>query len=83
MQWDLVCSRKGMSKATATVFFIGVMFGAPLFGFLSDRWVGSWANPKADTHQKHAKKVQLTTVKAGPDHFAIGVILKYKLYYLL
>ncbi|XP_029020617.3 uncharacterized protein LOC114864097 [Betta splendens] len=37
-EWDLVCSRKGMSKATATVFFIGVMFGAPLFGFLSDRY---------------------------------------------
>uniref|UniRef100_A0A3Q1IR34 Solute carrier family 22 member 6 n=1 Tax=Anabas testudineus TaxID=64144 RepID=A0A3Q1IR34_ANATE len=37
-EWDLVCSRKGMSRATATVFFIGVMFGAPLFGFLSDRF---------------------------------------------
>nr|XP_046273594.1 solute carrier family 22 member 7-like [Scatophagus argus] len=36
-EWDLVCSRKGMNKATATVFFIGVMLGAPLFGFLSDR----------------------------------------------
>ncbi|XP_040892510.1 solute carrier family 22 member 7-like [Toxotes jaculatrix] len=37
-EWDLVCSRKGMNKATATTFFIGVMFGAPLFGFLSDRF---------------------------------------------
>lgn len=37
-EWDLVCSRKGMNKATATVFFIGVMCGAPLFGFLSDRF---------------------------------------------
>lgn len=37
-EWDLVCSRKGMNKATATVFFIGVMFGAPVFGFLSDRF---------------------------------------------
>ncbi|XP_061585643.1 solute carrier family 22 member 7-like [Cololabis saira] len=37
-EWDLVCSRKGMNKATATVFFIGVMIGAPLFGFLSDRF---------------------------------------------
>ncbi|XP_078138862.1 solute carrier family 22 member 6-B-like [Centroberyx gerrardi] len=37
-EWDLVCSRKGMNKATATIFFIGVMFGAPLFGFLSDRF---------------------------------------------
>ncbi|XP_072319073.1 solute carrier family 22 member 7-like [Eucyclogobius newberryi] len=37
-EWDLVCSQKGMNKATATIFFIGVMFGAPLFGFLSDRF---------------------------------------------
>ncbi|CAB1432284.1 unnamed protein product [Pleuronectes platessa] len=38
MGWDLVCSRKGLNKATATAFFIGVMCGAPLFGFLSDRF---------------------------------------------
>uniref|UniRef100_A0A3Q3MH50 Solute carrier family 22 member 6 n=1 Tax=Mastacembelus armatus TaxID=205130 RepID=A0A3Q3MH50_9TELE len=37
-EWDLVCHRKGMNRATATVFFIGVMVGAPLFGFLSDRF---------------------------------------------
>ncbi|XP_053196685.1 solute carrier family 22 member 7-like [Scomber japonicus] len=37
-EWDLVCSRKAMNKATATVFFIGIMLGAPLFGFLSDRY---------------------------------------------
>ncbi|XP_016890631.1 solute carrier family 22 member 7-like [Cynoglossus semilaevis] len=37
-EWDLVCSRKGMNKATATIFFIGVMAGAPLFGFFSDRY---------------------------------------------
>ncbi|XP_037530831.1 solute carrier family 22 member 7-like [Nematolebias whitei] len=37
-EWDLVCSRKGMNKATATIFFVGVMVGAPLFGFLSDRF---------------------------------------------
>ncbi|KAM9314846.1 solute carrier family 22 member 7-like [Pholidichthys leucotaenia] len=37
-EWDLVCSKKGMNKATATIFFIGVMIGAPLFGFLSDRF---------------------------------------------
>ncbi|XP_028316683.1 solute carrier family 22 member 7-like [Gouania willdenowi] len=35
-EWDLVCSRKTMTKATATVLFAGVMVGAPLFGFLSD-----------------------------------------------
>ncbi|KAM7394313.1 hypothetical protein PAMP_021126 [Pampus punctatissimus] len=37
-EWDLVCSRKAMNKATVTIFFIGVMCGAPLFGFLSDRF---------------------------------------------
>ncbi|KAM3865179.1 solute carrier family 22 member 7-like [Diretmus argenteus] len=37
-EWDLVCSRKGMNKATATIFFVGVMFGAPLFGYFSDRF---------------------------------------------
>ncbi|XP_047433321.1 uncharacterized protein LOC125003430 [Mugil cephalus] len=37
-EWDLVCERKGMNKATATIFFIGVMIGAPLFGLLSDRF---------------------------------------------
>lgn len=36
-QWDLVCSKKAMNKATGTVFFIGIMFGSLLFGFLSDR----------------------------------------------
>ncbi|XP_011610688.1 solute carrier family 22 member 7-like isoform X1 [Takifugu rubripes] len=37
-EWDLVCSQKWMNKATATIFFIGVMLGAPLSGFLSDRY---------------------------------------------
>ncbi|TNM86223.1 hypothetical protein fugu_008494 [Takifugu bimaculatus] len=37
-EWDLVCSRKGMNKLTATIFFVGVMVGAPSFGFLSDRY---------------------------------------------
>ncbi|XP_055080343.1 solute carrier family 22 member 7-like [Periophthalmus magnuspinnatus] len=36
-QWDLVCDKKGKNKATATIFFIGVMFGAMTFGLLSDR----------------------------------------------
>uniref|UniRef100_A0A4W6C2C1 Solute carrier family 22 member 7b, tandem duplicate 2 n=1 Tax=Lates calcarifer TaxID=8187 RepID=A0A4W6C2C1_LATCA len=36
--WDLVCDRRGKNKATATIFFIGVMFGAMTFGSLSDRF---------------------------------------------
>ncbi|XP_030643336.1 solute carrier family 22 member 7b.1 [Chanos chanos] len=38
MQWDLVCHQKGMNKASATIFFIGVMIGATTFGSLSDRY---------------------------------------------
>ncbi|XP_024145066.2 solute carrier family 22 member 7 [Oryzias melastigma] len=37
-EWNLVCNKKWMNKATATIFFIGVMTGAPLFGYLSDRF---------------------------------------------
>ncbi|KAM8772704.1 solute carrier family 22 member 7-like [Acanthopagrus schlegelii] len=37
-EWDLVCDRRGKNKATATIFFIGVMFGAMTFGSLSDRF---------------------------------------------
>ncbi|KAM4603357.1 solute carrier family 22 member 7-like [Polymixia lowei] len=37
-QWDLVCDKRGKNKATATIFFIGVMFGAVFFGSLSDRF---------------------------------------------
>ncbi|XP_033821657.2 solute carrier family 22 member 7-like [Periophthalmus magnuspinnatus] len=37
LAWDLVCDKKGKNKATATIFFIGVMFGAMTFGLLSDR----------------------------------------------
>ncbi|XP_067355004.1 solute carrier family 22 member 7-like [Channa argus] len=37
-QWDLVCHRRGKNKATATIFFVGVMFGAIFFGSLSDRF---------------------------------------------
>ncbi|KAM9363693.1 uncharacterized protein ABDE67_018963 [Symphorus nematophorus] len=37
-QWDLVCDRRGKNKATATIFFVGVMFGAVSFGSLSDRF---------------------------------------------
>uniref|UniRef100_A0A3B3DD73 Solute carrier family 22 member 6 n=2 Tax=Oryzias melastigma TaxID=30732 RepID=A0A3B3DD73_ORYME len=36
-QWDLVCDQKSMNRATATIFFLGVMFGAAIFGYLSDR----------------------------------------------
>ncbi|XP_063048349.1 solute carrier family 22 member 7-like [Engraulis encrasicolus] len=39
-EWDLVCERKGMNKGTATIFFIGVMFGAVFFGSMSDRKFG-------------------------------------------
>ncbi|XP_057699013.1 solute carrier family 22 member 7-like isoform X3 [Corythoichthys intestinalis] len=37
-EWDLVCDKRSRTKASATVFFIGVMFGALTFGSLSDRF---------------------------------------------
>ncbi|XP_076585132.1 solute carrier family 22 member 7-like [Chaetodon auriga] len=37
-EWDLVCDRRGKNKATATIFFVGVMFGAMSFGSMSDRF---------------------------------------------
>ncbi|KAM4834888.1 LOW QUALITY PROTEIN: solute carrier family 22 member 7 [Thomomys bottae] len=37
-EWDLVCEQKGLSKVTSTFFFVGVLVGAVLFGYLSDRF---------------------------------------------
>ncbi|XP_036403099.1 solute carrier family 22 member 7-like [Megalops cyprinoides] len=37
-EWDLICDRKGMNRATATIFFIGVMIGAVVFGILCDKY---------------------------------------------
>ncbi|XP_017263797.1 solute carrier family 22 member 7 [Kryptolebias marmoratus] len=36
-EWDLVCEKKSMNRATATIFFMGVMAGAAALGYLSDR----------------------------------------------
>lgn len=38
-KWDLVCDQRGKNKATTTIFFVGVMFGAILFGSLSDKYL--------------------------------------------
>ncbi|XP_018516333.1 LOW QUALITY PROTEIN: solute carrier family 22 member 7-like [Lates calcarifer] len=37
-EWDLVCDRKSLTKATGTIFFFGVMIGAIAFGFLCDKY---------------------------------------------
>lgn len=36
-QWDLVCQQRGLNKITSTCFFIGVLVGAVVYGYLSDR----------------------------------------------
>ncbi|XP_074518171.1 solute carrier family 22 member 7-like [Halichoeres trimaculatus] len=36
--WDLVCDNRRANRTTATIFFIGVMIGAAVFGYLSDRF---------------------------------------------
>ncbi|XP_069023786.1 solute carrier family 22 member 7-like [Embiotoca jacksoni] len=37
-EWDLVCDKRRVNRATATIFFMGVMVGAAVFGYLSDRF---------------------------------------------
>ncbi|XP_030595109.1 solute carrier family 22 member 7-like [Archocentrus centrarchus] len=37
-EWDLVCDNRRANRATATIFFIGVMVGAAVFGYISDRF---------------------------------------------
>ncbi|KAM3623431.1 uncharacterized protein V6R79_011043 [Siganus canaliculatus] len=37
-EWDLVCDQKKLNQALATYFFLGVTFGAILFGQLSDKF---------------------------------------------
>ncbi|XP_060789240.1 solute carrier family 22 member 7-like [Neoarius graeffei] len=37
-EWDLVCENRGINKAMATIFLVGVMLGAAIFGHLSDRY---------------------------------------------
>ncbi|XP_049575600.1 solute carrier family 22 member 7a [Syngnathus scovelli] len=37
-EWDLVCEDRRLNQALATYFFLGVTFGAILFGYLSDKF---------------------------------------------
>ncbi|XP_052047814.1 solute carrier family 22 member 7 [Apodemus sylvaticus] len=37
-EWDLVCQQRGLNKMTSTCFFIGVLVGAVVYGYLSDRF---------------------------------------------
>uniref|UniRef100_A0A671PVY5 Solute carrier family 22 member 7-like n=1 Tax=Sinocyclocheilus anshuiensis TaxID=1608454 RepID=A0A671PVY5_9TELE len=37
-QFDLVCEKRGLAKASATIFFVGVMAGAVFFGVLCDKY---------------------------------------------
>ncbi|XP_040035145.2 solute carrier family 22 member 7 [Gasterosteus aculeatus] len=37
-EWDLVCDRKNLTQTTGSIFFLGVMLGAVVFGFLSDKY---------------------------------------------
>ncbi|XP_051008841.1 LOW QUALITY PROTEIN: solute carrier family 22 member 7 [Acomys russatus] len=36
-EWDLVCQQRGLNKITSTCFFVGVLVGAVVYGYLSDR----------------------------------------------
>ncbi|XP_059377007.1 solute carrier family 22 member 7b.1 isoform X1 [Carassius carassius] len=37
-QFDLVCKKRGLAKASATIFFVGVMAGTVFFGVLCDKY---------------------------------------------
>ncbi|XP_068183749.1 solute carrier family 22 member 7-like isoform X2 [Antennarius striatus] len=37
-EWDLVCDRKSLAKTSTTIFFLGVMVGSIVLGYLSDRY---------------------------------------------
>ncbi|XP_042122112.2 solute carrier family 22 member 7 isoform X2 [Peromyscus maniculatus bairdii] len=37
-EWDLVCEQRGLNKVISTCFFIGVLLGAVVYGYLSDRF---------------------------------------------
>lgn len=41
-EWDLVCEQRGLNKLTSTFFFIGVLVGAAVYGYLSDRFGRRW-----------------------------------------
>lgn len=37
-EWDLVCDHSYLSSLVVTIYFLGVMVGGPLFGFLADKF---------------------------------------------
>ncbi|XP_051579556.1 solute carrier family 22 member 7-like [Myxocyprinus asiaticus] len=37
-EFDLVCEKRGLAKASATIFFVGVMAGSVFFGLLCDKY---------------------------------------------
>lgn len=37
-QFDLVCTRKSLARTASTIFFMGVMVGAVIFGYLCDKY---------------------------------------------
>ncbi|XP_037320836.2 solute carrier family 22 member 7-like isoform X1 [Pungitius pungitius] len=37
-EWDLVCDRKSLTQTTGSIFFLGVILGGLVFGFLSDKY---------------------------------------------
>ncbi|CAI9724052.1 organic cation transporter protein-like [Octopus vulgaris] len=37
-EWDLICNRSYMSSLVVTIYFLGVMVGGLLFGFLADKF---------------------------------------------
>lgn len=39
LQWDLVCSRRALRQLAQSLYMVGVLLGAMIFGYLADRSV--------------------------------------------
>uniref|UniRef100_V9KP80 Solute carrier family 22 member 7 n=1 Tax=Callorhinchus milii TaxID=7868 RepID=V9KP80_CALMI len=37
-EWDLVCEWRSLNQASSALFYVGVMFGSIIFGYLSDKF---------------------------------------------
>ncbi|XP_069092480.1 solute carrier family 22 member 7-like isoform X2 [Pleurodeles waltl] len=74
-EWDLVCEQKWLNKASSTFFFIGVMVGSILIGYLSDRWLPEsprWLLSKGKVKETYALLVRCSSVN-GQAHVSPSI----------
>uniref|UniRef100_A0A672YJU4 Solute carrier family 22 member 6 n=1 Tax=Sphaeramia orbicularis TaxID=375764 RepID=A0A672YJU4_9TELE len=71
-EWDLVCDDRKLSRATVTIFFIGVMLGAGVFGHLSDR-----LGRKRTLLLAYVTTTVFGFASAFSQHFALFVVMRF------